>query len=294
MVRFVCGGLTTFDLVYLADELPERGGKGTAGRSYTDVGGPVASAAVTAVLLGSEAVVHSVFGKGPFAALAVAALTDYGVAIVDHEPAIDLPVASVWVDGAGERTIISTDNKRSEVLGRPELVNLDGVAAVLLDGHYPHLQEVLAQRAAAAGIPIVLDCGRWRSVFADLLPIATDVIMTESFRPPEFNGAQVTETVGGLRERHGLELCAATRGPDPVLVDSGSGVVGIEVPSVDAVDTTGAGDVMHGAYLHYRYGEALDGAEALSRAAVVASESCRYLGARAGIEALLEDRRREP
>ena len=67
MARFLCGGLTTFDLAYFVDELPERGRKGTAAVSYVDVGGPVANAAVTAVLLGSEAEVHSVFGGGPFA-----------------------------------------------------------------------------------------------------------------------------------------------------------------------------------------------------------------------------------
>lgn len=280
MARFLCGGLTTLDLAYLVDELPERGRKGTAGRSYMDVGGPVANAAVTAVLLGSEATVHSVLGTGPFSWEGVRRLTGYGVAAVDHEPSIDLPVASVWIDGSGERTILSTDNKRSEVRGRPELVNLDGVAAMLLDGHYPHLQLVLAEAAVAAGVSIVLDGGRWRPVFTDLLPVATEVIMTSTFRPPELDHVPVVEAVVAIREEYGLDLVAASRGPASIVVADGSGVAEIEVPRVEVVDTTGAGDVLHGAYLHYRYTEGRSRREALSGAARIASNSCRVPGAR--------------
>jgi sugar/nucleoside kinase (ribokinase family) len=280
VARFVCGGLTTFDLAYLAEELPERGRKGTAGTSYFDVGGPVANAAVTAVLLGSDAVVHSVLGTGPFAREAVQRLTDYGVAIVDHEPSIDLPVASVWIDRSGERTILSTDNKRSEVRGRPEVVDLEGVAAMLLDGHYPNLQLAMASAAAAAEVPIVLDGGRWRQVFADLLPVATELIMTGTFRPPGLAEAPVVEAVVALRDEYGLSLVAASRGAAPIVVSDESGVAEIEVPRVDVVDTTGAGDVLHGAYLHYRYTEGRSPRDAMTEAARIASASCRVLGAR--------------
>lgn len=279
MAKFVCGGLTTFDLAYVADALPERGGKGTARSSFTDVGGPVANAAVTAVLLGSEAEVHSVFGPGPFSGQAVQMLAAYGVGVVDHEPSIDLPVASVWIDGTGERTILSTDNRRSEVNGRPGLVNLEGVAAVLLDGHYPRLQIVLADAALAAGVPIVLDCGRWRPVFADLLQVAGEVIMTATFRPPGLEGMPSAEAVVTIRERYGGHLVAASRGPEPILVADGE-LSEVPVPEMRVADTTGAGDVLHGAYLHFRYTVGCSPRDALAAAAEVASNSCRALGAR--------------
>lgn len=280
MSRFVCGGLTTYDLAYFVDELPAHGRKGTASASYTDVGGPVANAAVTAAILGSSAEVHSVFGTGPFAEQVKGFLADYGVGVVDHEPEIDLPVASVWVDGTGERTILSTDNKRSQVRANPELIDMSGVKAVLLDGHYPRLQVALAQAAVETGVPIVLDCGRWRPVFSKLLPVATDVIMTATFRPPGLEEAGDGEAVFAMQQEYGPDLCAATRGGESMLVAIGGEPIEIPVPEVDVVDTTGAGDVLHGAYLHYRYTEQRGAVAALSESALVASVSCRSFGAR--------------
>lgn len=278
--RFVCGGLTTFDLAYVADELPARGHKGTARASYADVGGPVANAAVTAAILGSRADVHSVFGPGMFADRVRAALASYSVGVIDHGGGIGLPVASVWIDAAGERTILSTDNKRSEVEANPDLIAMEGVTAVLLDGHYPQLQVALAAAATAAGVPIVLDCGRWRPVFADLLPVAADVIMTATFRPPEMQTWDDAEAVSGIKERYGVAVCAVTRGPEPIFVAEGGEMLEIPVPTVPVVDTTAAGDVLHGAYLHYRYGEGLSAPEALRLAGTAASNSCTVLGAR--------------
>jgi len=278
--RFVFGGLTTYDVAYFVDELPARGRKGTASASYIDVGGPGANAAVAAAILGSGAEVHSVFGGGHFAEQVKGFLAEYGVGVMDHGPEIDLPVASVWVDGNGERTILSTDNKRSQVRANPGLIDMRDVAAVLLDGHYPKLQVALAQAAVAAGVPIVLDCGRWRPVFSRLLPVATDVIMTATFRPPGLEEAGDNEAVMAMRQEYGPDVCAVSRGGEPILVAIDGGVIEIPVPDVEVVDTTGAGDVLHGAYMHFRYTERRGAVAALSESAIVASRSCRSFGAR--------------
>lgn len=280
MSRFICGGLTTFDLAYISDELPARGRKGTARGSYTDVGGPVANAAVTAAILGSRADVHSVFGPGMFADRVRAILSEYSVGVFDHGGGIALPVASVWVDATGERTILSTDNKRSEVQGDLGLLSMAGVTAVLLDGHYPQLQVAVAEAAAAAGVPIVLDCGRWRPVFSELLPVAADVIMTATFRPPHLDGLADADAISEIKHHYGVAFCAVSRGPNAILATEGTGIVEIPVPKVAVVDTTGAGDVLHGAYLHYRYGERRAPVNALELAAINASNSCAAFGAR--------------
>ena len=53
----------------------------------------------------------------------------------------------------------------------------------------------------------------------------------------------------------------------------------IGVPQVEAVDTMGAGDILHGAYCFFA-STGRGFIESLAEAAKVASESCRHAGAR--------------
>jgi sugar/nucleoside kinase (ribokinase family) len=280
MSSLIFGSLTTIDLVHYAAKLPSVGHKANADAALFDVGGPAANAAITAALLGSESILHTVLGDSSLAGFARTALAGHGVVQFDHGSSVDVPAASVWVDGSGERTILSTDNKRAEVLANADVVEMGGVAAVLLDGHYPNLQLALGRAAVAAGVPVVLDCGRWRPVYADLLGMASEAIMTESFRPPDMADLSATEAVQAIRDEHRLGLVAASRGAQGVLVADGAGLVEFEVPEVDVVDTLGAGDVLHGAYLHYRYVQDSDVRDALVRAISVASRSCQFRGLR--------------
>ena len=219
-------------------------------------------------------------GESPLADFARTVLDKHGVVYFDHDARVDLPKASVWVDGSGERTILSTDNKRSEVVAKADAVEMSDVSAVLLDGHYPRLQLMLGQAAAAAGIPVVLDCGRWRPIYTDLLPVASEVIMTESFRPPHMADLATSEAVQAIRDEYRLGLVAASRGGRSVLMADGDGYTELQVPTVEVMDTLGAGDVLHGAYLHYRFGEGLGEPGALVSAIDVASRSCQVRGIR--------------
>jgi len=190
-------------------------------------------------------------------------------------------VASIWV-AAGERTILATNNS-NVVLDVGAGSSLpQNAAAVLIDGHYAELAVAVAVAAHQLGIPIVLDCGRWRPVYAELLPLATDIIMCETFRPPDLADLTAEEALAAISERWQPELCAVTRGADDVAAIDGAGRHTIAVPSVDVVDTMGAGDVFHGAYVYYRYGEGMAALDALAAAAQQASQSCAQLGVRGG------------
>lgn len=83
------------------------------------------------------------------------------------------------------------------------------------------------------------------------------------------------------------------RGPKVVIFTFGShGCIGIskdeayfELPSfsIDAVDTTGAGDVFHGAFLYFYVCEKMSAKNAARYASAVSAVKCMYLGGRAGI-----------
>jgi sugar/nucleoside kinase (ribokinase family) len=276
----VFGGLLTLDVAQLADDLPPVGEKGTSTAAYMDVGGPAANAAITASDLGGGTLLHTVVGSGDLADYARRVLRSHGVAFFDHAPEAEVPLASIWVDGpSGGRTILATNNAHLKLKPAGRLLP-ETTAAVLLDGHYPDLALALAVEARDRSIPVVLDCGRWRPVFLDLLPLASDVILCEIFRPPGFEAESGEELVAAIARRWHPRVCAMTRGSKDILAIIEGEPGRIPVRQVEVVDTTGAGDLLHGAYMHFRHGEQLSALDSLGTAAELASRSCAHLGVR--------------
>lgn len=276
----VFGGILTVDVAQLTDRLPPAGEKGTATAAYMDVGGPAANAAITASEMGSSALLHTVVGSGDLAGYARRVLTGHRVGLHDHAPDAEVPLASIWIDApTGGRTILATNNAHLRLNPAGRLLP-DTTVAVLLDGHYPDLAVALAVEAHEQGVPIVLDCGRWRPVFSELLPLATDVILCQIFRPPGIQAATDEELVEAIAQEWEPRLCAITRGSEDILVVIDRETARLSVPQVEVVDTTGAGDLLHGAYMHIRYGERRSALESLHSAAQLASRSCSHLGVR--------------
>ncbi|GAA1717154.1 PfkB family carbohydrate kinase [Isoptericola hypogeus] len=280
-------GLTTLDVVHRASARPGRDEKATATRQDVAAGGPAANAAVTAAALGEEAVLVSALGAGPVATAARADLEAHGVRVHDVVPAgadHALAVSAVLVDDAtGERSVVSADAALG-VAPAPTPEGLAGLPApdvVLLDGHHAEIARgVLAFLGAAERRPlVVLDAGRWRPVFGELLPAADVAALSAAFTVPGHDDAAAGALAGGARR------VVVTHGPDPVewFADGRAGTV--EVPRVEARDTLGAGDAFHGALAAaLAGGVTLD--DACAVAAAVASTRVAHVGPRAWLAEL--------
>lgn len=237
-------GLATLDVIQLVDSVPAPNEKTTARQSWLAAGGPAAVAAVAFAALGGAARLLTVLGDGPAAAVVRADLGGTGVQVLDAAPTgFELAPSVALVDAAnGERAVVSGSAQRPSTLRPPEL-DLADVDVVLLDGHHPELALAAARAASAAGIPVVVDAGSHKPVFADLWQLVTDVICSSDYedpagRPPE---ALLDE---------GLSLVAVSHGGDPLQWWTADGSGDVAAPAVQVVDTLGAGDVLHGAYCH--------------------------------------------
>jgi sugar/nucleoside kinase (ribokinase family) len=126
------------------------------------------------------------------------------------------------------------------------------------------------------GIQTVLDGGSWKDGTDRLLETIDTAICSADFKPPACRTAD--DTIAYLEAR-GVKEIAITNGPEPIQFVSGSASGFIPVPQVHAVDTMGAGDILHGASCYYTaVGCAFE--QALERAARIASESCCLHGTR--------------
>lgn len=239
-------GLATLDVIHRVAALPGPNQKITALTTDVAAGGPAAVAAITFAALGGSALLVTALGPGAAADAVRADLAGAGVEAVDvAPPGFVLPPASVLVvEGTGERSVVGGGAGRIPVTPPADadvVAWAEGAEVLLIDGHHPEVAVTFARAVAASGRPVVADLGSAKPVYDRVLPWITDAICSADYRTAD--GSAPAEMLG-----RGPLLVAVSHGPDPLewwtLVDRGS----IEVPPVAAVDTLGAGDVLHGAY----------------------------------------------
>ena len=276
-------GLSTLDVIHYVDELPAINQKITAHGQEVAAGGPATNAAVTFAALGGEAVLVTALGTGAASDIIRSDLDACGVQVVDAAPDQHdrTPISSITVlRDTGERSVVSVDARVDLIVAAPDLSGLvAGADVVLVDGHHPTLAEEASRCARASATPLVLDAGRWKPVMSRLIPRADAVICSADFRFPA--ATDLHSSARAVRAQ-GVATVVVTRGPDAVLwwQDGQSGSV--TPPSrLPVKDTSGAGDVFHGAYCYLSTQPRFsDLAARLAIASRVASLKCSYAGTR--------------
>lgn len=270
----VCVGLTTIDLAQDVGALPGINEKVVASGLRLDVGGPAANAARVALRLGCRVRLVTALGGSDLAEMAVSRLA--GIEIVDIAPTgHELPVSTILVTPDGGRSIISRNATALGAASLPSTSVLADADVVLHDGHLIEASIALA----ADPRPIqLLDGGSWKPGLAGLLPLLDIAVVSADFALP---GHAPDESLTGLAG-YGIPRLARSRGAEPVIAWIGERQFSLDVPQVPVVDSTGAGDVLHGALAaHLAHGH--DFTESLRRAIEQASASVGGRGALHGL-----------
>ncbi|MEB3180815.1 MAG: sugar kinase [Nostocaceae cyanobacterium] len=272
-------GLVTLDLIYLAESAPKNNQKIVASDYSVAAGGPATNAAVTFSYLGNQSTVLGVVGSHPITQLIRADLATSNVAIADLNPsAIEPPpVSSIIVtQTTGERAVVSINAVKTQASSAtiPGEI-LQQVDIVLIDGHQMEVGGAIAQMAKAKNIPIVIDGGSWKPGFEKLLPYVDFAICSANFYPPDCQNS--TEVFAYLRQ-FDIPHIAITHGEQAIEYLTQGETGSVDVPKIQAVDTLGAGDIFHGAFCHYILRDNLT--NALTAAAEVASDACKFFGTR--------------
>ncbi len=279
MKRGLFVGLVTLDLVYRISHPPAKNQKIVASDSLVSAGGPATNAAVAFNHLGNQAIVLGVVGSHPLTQLILADLRQCGVILADLDPTrTESPsVSSIMVtEATGERAVVSMNGIAMQVSETSIPVNcLQDIDIVFIDGHQMAVGRAIAAQAKAQGIPVIVDGGSWKSGFETVLPFADAVIASANFQPPDCQS--VEETVAYLSAL-GIPQLAITRGQKPIQYWAAPRSGQIDVPTIQAVDTLGAGDIFHGAFCHAIL--QADFVNALAIAANIAAHSCQFFGTR--------------
>jgi sugar/nucleoside kinase (ribokinase family) len=280
-------GLATLDVIHHIAKVPAVNQKITSTAQFVAAGGPAANAAVTFAALRGDAILVTALGDDPVADLIRADLAAYGVSVLDAAAGTTraVPVSAVSVvKSTGDRSVVSPDAVNSDAPPPGDLGDIVADAdVVLVDGHHPLIARAAVRQAAARGIRLVVDAGRWKPVMDDIIPYATDMVCSNDFRMP---GVGDPGSTAAALVRSGVRTVVSTHGGDPVewWSDGESGSVPVE--PVVVVDTLGAGDAFHGAYSYFSTRLESGVAERIDRSARVAALRCSVVGPRAWLSEL--------
>jgi ribokinase len=292
-------GVAVRDVAVRLDEFPRPNRKYRTRELHEIGGGPVPTALVTLSRLGRRAGFVGIVGADAAGQMIVDGLEREGVTTrhVVRREGFASPVSVILVEH-GRRTIL--EHAQYDLPLAREEVERSGVAfedcrALLIDARLVEVQLAAARRVRAHGGRVVLDCGHPRPGVEELLPL-TDVAIFSYSYPESIHGSDydveafLTATARQLPE-DGPQIAGLTLGERGCAIYTPrDGLNRIPGHRVEAVDSTGAGDVFHGAFAHAM----LDGDTPVAAARfanVAAALSCRGMTGRAPLPDAAEIRR---
>jgi sulfofructose kinase len=246
----VCVGNLVYDEVFRVETLPSAGIK-TGCTGYSErFGGPAATAAVAICRLGGQAAFWGRVGADAAGDLGIATLRGHGVdcAGVVVKPEGRTLRAIVFVDDRGERMIVSNRYSLAPDADGLPADGLEQAGVVLADTRWPAGAHIAFERAKAAGIPRVLDADGGSVADNQRLIEAADHVVFSSEGLRDHAGEGEPEALLRHCAGDGRTVFAVTCGSGGSLWLVDGALAHVPAYRVAVRDTTGCGDVFHGAY----------------------------------------------
>ena len=281
------------------ENFPAPGTKVAASEFVVTGGGCAANQAVAIARLGGRIAFAGPLG-GDNDAVSVRILTDLKAEGIDCSGAVRVDggtasVSLILLDAEGEKTIATRRGvKLGNVLPADAVALVADADAVSVDNRFPEFVLAVCRAASARKIQIVVDLDQATTPDDPLLALGTHVVASaEAIR-----GTTGTADYGaGLKvlAKHVPGLVAITDGPNGIYWLDGGEVKNMPAFKVKVVDSLGAGDAFHGAFV-LALAEGQDLIAAMRFASATAALKCTKFGGTAGsptraaVEAFLRER----
>ena len=287
----LCVGHAAYDLSMFVEKFPAENSKAEIEKLIESGGGPAANAAWLLTMWGMPCAFAGLVGDDHYGQCIRAELEAAGtdVSLLESLPQHATPVSVILINKRnGSRTVVNR-----KLPGRALKLNATALASMspkvlLFDGH--ELDASLAALQAFPEAVSILDAGSWREGTAVLAENVDYLVASERFARQATNCAELHDDktrracMGQLRERF-PKTVVVTLGEHGLIVDDGSGFRHLPAFLAQAVDTTGAGDIFHGAFA-FAVARSMPLWESLRFASMAASLSVRKPGGRASFPPL--------
>jgi sulfofructose kinase len=279
-------GLNATDTVIRVREFPALGGKEKLLSSTLQAGGQVATALVACQRLGLRTRYIGKVGDDYGGSFQLASLKREGVdtryaRTVRHTPN---QIGVIVVDQkTGERTVFWDRDPKLSV--EPEELSPQAICtarALHLDGCDVEACCQAARWAKASGIPVVADLDTVYKRVEKLFPLIDYLIASANFLPAFTGDDDPFRVLQYMAREFQIPSAGMTLGRDGALLYHRGRLHYSPGFVMETVDTTGAGDVFHGAFV-YGLLAGWDVERILSFSNAMAGLNCTKLGARGGI-----------
>jgi sulfofructose kinase len=287
-------GLNATDTVLVVPKFPTYGGKAPFTREFYSVGGQVATAMVACARLGLTTKYIGTVGDDERGRMQLDSLRASGIDIGDVQQRVNCPNQSAYIvvdESTGERTVFW--NRADCLAISPEAITDEQITCARLlhiDAHDTAAIERAARIARDHGIPVTVDVDTIYPGFDRVLPLVDYLIASSEF-PGRWTGIHDRfAALEAIQFEYGMRAAAMTLGAEGALAyTEGRFTISPGFIVDNCVDTTGAGDVFHGAFC-YTVLHGMPIAEALEFSNAMAALNCTAYGARGHIATLAEIR----
>jgi len=287
-------GLNATDTLLLVPHFPAYAGKVPFTQEVLSPGGQVASALVVCSRLGLRAKYIGTVGDDEAGRIQLESLRQTNLNLDDVEVRANCASQRAYIvidQSTGERTIFWSrpDCLRIE----PDRITPEKIAGsrmLHVDGHDTPAVEKAAAIARQRGIPVSVDVDTIYPGFDRVLPNVDYLVASTEF-PEKWTGERdPLRALEKIQEKYNMRVAAMTLGAHGALAREGGRFIYSPGFVVTCADTTGAGDVFHGAFCYgVLAGRPLP--EILEFSNAMAALNCTRLGARGGIASESEARK---
>jgi ribokinase len=284
-------GQACIDYLGRISSFPEEDGKVELMDLHMQCGGPASTALVTLSRLGIRTSFLGSISDDAFGLEIVKRLKEEEV---DHTflkttPGYTSQFAFIAINkDDGKRTVFWTRGSVPHLKSTDvDLSSFPGARILHTDGLMVEASIEAARQAKEMGFTVVMDAGTLREGYRELVSMVDVLIASERFGSALVGTDKPVDKALEALSQWGPKEVVITLGPKGSIGWSGGERASQKAFPIDAVDTTGAGDVYHGAYI-YGLLRGWNMAECMRFASAVSALKCMEIGARKGIPTLEE------
>jgi sulfofructose kinase len=279
-------GQNATDTLILLSHFPAYAGKVAFERELLSPGGQVASAMVTCAKLGLRVKYIGTVGDDERGRVQIESLRQTGINLDDVEVRKNCPnqTAYILIDQAtGERTVLWQRNDCLRL--DPDSMTVEKISSARLlhiDAHDTAAVARAAQIAREHRIPVTVDVDTIYHGFDRVLPHVDYLVASSEFPVQWTNERDPFRALQTIQEEFHIPVAAMTLGALGALARVDGHFIYSPAFVVNCADTTGAGDVFHGAFC-YAVLQNMPMRDNLEFSNAMAAMNCTALGARGGI-----------